>query len=102
LCHGFIYPFLYQLYIEFISEQKANRYAIKNKKMADFCNKCHDKMGFSGDPDIDVLQIFEELEQDHMTSGFICEGCGLSSIAKIGEGLKVVRYGQEELGWQDY
>ena len=70
--------------------------------MADFCNKCHTKMGFPGDPDIEVLGIFEELSEDHMVSGFICEGCGLSSVAKIGGDLKVFRYGQEELGWQDY
>lgn len=70
--------------------------------MADFCNKCHDNMGFQGNPDIDVLQIFGELSQDHMISGFICEGCGLTSVAKINGDLKVVRYGQEEIGWQDY
>ena len=70
--------------------------------MADFCNRCHEQMGFPGDPDIDVLQIFEDLNNDHMISGFICEGCGLTSVAKIGEELKVVRYGQEEMGWQNY
>jgi hypothetical protein len=59
-------------------------------------------MGFTGEPDIDVLQIFEGLSDDYMTSGFICEGCGLTSIAKIGGELKVVRYQQEKIGWQDY
>ena len=31
--------------------------------MADFCTKCHYEHGFPGNPDIDIENIFESLEE---------------------------------------
>jgi len=42
-------------------------------------------MDFTGDPDINVQEIFENLEEGYMTAGFICEGCGIQGIAKQNE-----------------
>lgn len=48
--------------------------------MADFCNKCSEKMGFPK-PDLDVYEIKEGLEKGHYYS-CICEGCGFLGIAR--------------------
>lgn len=59
--------------------------------MAEFCTHCHSKMEFPGDPDINVQEIFESLEEGYMTAGFICEGCGIQGIAKQNEKCLVAR-----------
>lgn len=78
--------------------------------MSEFCTKCTLTMfGEQCQPDIDVKKEFEQLQEGFCTSGFICEGCGLISIAKIEGKLKVMRIkpdddgeNSENNGWEDY
>lgn len=63
--------------------------------MADFCTKCAKEMGFL-EPDINVEEIFENLEDGYSQSGFICERCGLIMIAKIEGELQVMRIKDDE------
>lgn len=59
--------------------------------MADFCNICANKMfGDKVKPDIDVPKIFNVLQEGYCMS-VLCEGCGLSDIAKE-EGNLLIRY----------
>jgi hypothetical protein len=84
---------------------------INNSKMAEFCNKCTEKMwGTEIPPDINVYEVFETLEPGYVSSGYICEGCGLVAIAKNEEGkLQVMRIRHDkETGeqvtseWEEY
>jgi hypothetical protein len=75
--------------------------------MADFCTKCtHEMNGEETTPDIDVQKEFESLEEGMCSSGWLCEGCGLSVIGKIDGELKVIRIpldDDEELSdWENY
>lgn len=48
--------------------------------MAEFCNKCINKV-FSGEkPDIDIHKMSGELKNNTFIDGFICEGCGITSL----------------------
>lgn len=50
--------------------------------MADFCNKCTERMfGENVEPDIDVYKIGENLEPGYFQV-VLCEGCGLKIISK--------------------
>ena len=49
--------------------------------MAEFCNKCAEKMGFQ-EPDINVYEIWESLQPGYFEGGHICEGCGFLGIAR--------------------
>ena len=59
--------------------------------MADFCNKCVQEL-FDEDttPEIDVYEIFENLEPGYAEFGHICEGCGIIAVAKSEEGNLIV------------
>lgn len=59
--------------------------------MADFCTKCHHEHGFPGNPDINIENIFESLEEGYMMSVGICEGCGIVAVAKRNEQCIVAR-----------
>ena len=50
--------------------------------MAEFCNKCAEKHGFPK-PDIDVSQKAMNLDEGFMVEAGLCEGCGLTHIARI-------------------
>jgi hypothetical protein len=71
--------------------------------MAEFCNKCSNEM-FGNDvkADINVPEIFEKLEEGYMEDGFICEGCGMVLIAKIGNQMIVGKVSYSEDGARDY
>lgn len=58
--------------------------------MADYCTKCYKEMFGEGKPDIDVLEIFNNIQKDHIRY-CICEGCELSAIANIDGAMKVTR-----------
>jgi hypothetical protein len=58
--------------------------------MADFCNKCAKELGM-GKPEIDVYKIFKKLKNNNQSSPYLCEGCGLFTIAKINGKLMVKR-----------
>jgi hypothetical protein len=77
--------------------------------MADFCTKCsHEMFGNDIEPEINVQEIFESLELGFASSGYLCEGCGLVSIAKNEDGdLQVMRIpideNEETLSiWEEY
>jgi hypothetical protein len=75
--------------------------------MSDFCTKCaKEHFGEEVSPEIDVQKEFESLEPGMCSSGWICEGCGLTVIGKTDEGeLKVIRIRSEEESlnyWEDY
>ena len=71
--------------------------------MAEFCTKCSgDLFGENAKGDIQVQQIFESLEDGHIQSGFICEGCGMVGIAKLGGQLLVCRTVYSEDGEEQY
>ncbi len=68
--------------------------------MAAFCTKCHKEMGFSGEPDIKVQEVFESLKGEGTYLGVgVCEGCTLIAVANIKGELKVQYM---ESGWTDY
>ena len=66
--------------------------------MADFCTKCTKEMfGEQASPDIDVEKEFEDLQPGYVSSGYICEGCGLVAISKTENGeMKVMRIKPED------
>lgn len=77
--------------------------------MADFCTKCTIEMfGEDRTPDIDVQKEFDELEPGYVSSGFICEGCGLVAIMRSEDNeLKVMRTDADDTEdrnseWEDY
>lgn len=76
--------------------------------MADFCTKCAQENFGEVKPEINVQEIFENLEPGYVSSGFLCEGCGLSVISKDEEGnLKVMRVPLDDehealSTWEDY
>ena len=77
--------------------------------MADFCTKCSHKIDPEKKPDIDVENIFENLQEGYVESGFICEGCGLVVISRQDGKLKVIRDLLDSDGvntknneWEDY
>jgi hypothetical protein len=77
--------------------------------MAEFCTKCALEMfGEQAQPEIDVTKEFEELQSGYVSSGYICEGCGLIAISKTEDGeLKVMRIKPEDSGdqtsdWENY
>lgn len=49
--------------------------------MADFCNICIHRMFGRTKPDIDVIEIFNELTDGYFMP-VLCEGCGMTGIAK--------------------
>ncbi|GJQ43744.1 MAG: hypothetical protein JETCAE03_32420 [Ignavibacteriaceae bacterium] len=58
--------------------------------MAEFCNKCIEKVFPGEKPDIDVYEIFNELKEGYVQP-VLCEGCGMSGILKDDYGhLKVI------------
>lgn len=69
--------------------------------MADFCTKCHHDHGFPGEPDIDIAKESSDLMNGYMKGGYICEGCGLSGIARDSSGILLVFMNEEE-GWVPY
>jgi len=71
--------------------------------MAEFCTKCNNEMfGSEIVADINVSKLFEDLDEGYMKDGFICEGCGLVMIAKIGNHLLVGKVKYSEDGVRDY
>lgn len=79
--------------------------------MADFCTKCAlELFGEQAQPEIDVMKEFNELEPGECSSGWICEGCGLTVIGKTEEGeMKVIRISLDDdetresySTWEDY
>ena len=90
--------------------------------MADFCNTCLVSLFFLDDPsdtrtidqvyadlcpDIDVFKIFEGLQPNYMSSGHLCEGCGLVAIMKTeNEQLKFATMFQKDktgpIEWRTY
>ena len=48
--------------------------------MSEFCNKCVDKVFPGEKPDIDIYKMLNELENDNFIGGFMCEGCGITSL----------------------
>lgn len=71
--------------------------------MADFCTKCVKRVYGNVAPDINVEEIFSSLEKGMCSSGFLCEGCGLSVIGKNDDGeLKVIRISDNLSDWEDY
>lgn len=58
--------------------------------MADFCTKCHHEHGFPGEPDIDIIKESSDLQNGFMKTGYLCEGCGISGIAKDMKGNLMV------------
>lgn len=57
--------------------------------MAEYCNYCSKEMfGRIKPPDIDVFEIFKELEERHARL-VCCEGCDISWIGRINNELKV-------------
>lgn len=71
--------------------------------MSDFCSKCHLDHGFPGEPEIRVEEMFNALEEGYMTSGFICEGCGMVAVAKQNNNCLVARdLGGDSLVWDPY
>jgi hypothetical protein len=69
--------------------------------MADFCTRCsYDLFGNEIKPDIDVALEFSKLTDGYCVEGFICEGCGLSTIAKINGDLRVLRGDSHD--WEQY
>jgi hypothetical protein len=54
--------------------------------MADFCNVCAaDLFGEAVEPEIDVYEISADLEPGYAMQ-VICEGCGMSHVAKHEDG----------------
>ena len=71
--------------------------------MAEFCTKCSKEMfGNIKKADIDIPEIFDRLEEGYMEDGFICEGCGMVMIAKMGKQLLVGKVKYDEAGNRDY
>lgn len=71
--------------------------------MADFCTKCHGEHGFPGNPDINVEEIFNALEEGYMSTGFICEGCGIVAVAKQNGNCIAARdSGGDSIVWDPY
>jgi hypothetical protein len=69
--------------------------------MADFCTKCtHELFGDEIKPEIDVALEYSGLEDGCCIIGYLCEGCALRAIAKIGGELKVLR--GDDTDWQNY
>lgn len=69
--------------------------------MADFCTKCHHEHGFPGEPDIDIIKETSDLPDGYMKAGYICEGCGLSGVAKDTKGNLLIFRSDDE-GWIPY
>jgi hypothetical protein len=79
--------------------------------MAEFCTKCAKQLfGDQAIPEIDVMKEFNEMDPGMCSSGWVCEGCGLTDIGKTEEGeLKVIRIPLDEdetdeniSTWEDY
>lgn len=77
--------------------------------MADFCTKCTlEIFGEQKEIDIDVEKEFQELQPGYVSSGYICEGCGLIAITRTADNeLKVMRLKPEEAEnqiseWENY
>jgi hypothetical protein len=77
--------------------------------MADFCTRCAvEQFGNNVEPEINVEKIFEELEPGYVSSGYLCEGCGLTIIGKMEDGtMKVMRVPLDDdaeilSNWEDY
>ena len=77
--------------------------------MAEFCTKCATKLfGEEAKPEIDVMEIFNNLQPGFSSSGWICEGCGLVTIGKTEDGeLQVIRLKPEDeedqtCSWEKY
>ena len=65
--------------------------------MADFCDKCAPEMWGEDIPaDIDTDQIFGSLMDEHYQDGFICEGCGLRAVGRVGD-EKILIYDNTDL-----
>jgi hypothetical protein len=59
--------------------------------MAEFCNKCIDKVFPGEEPDIDVDTIAAKLKRGHQEY-VVCEGCGVIHIAKDRQGNIFIEY----------
>lgn len=59
--------------------------------MADFCEKCAEKMGFDK-CDFDIEKELESLQIDRILSPYLCEGCGLKAVAKDKNGTCLYLY----------
>jgi hypothetical protein len=57
--------------------------------MADFCTRCHQDMGFSGEPDLDVEKVAKDAGIG-MYYSVICEGCGMSGVGQDEDGNIIV------------
>jgi hypothetical protein len=63
--------------------------------MADFCNKCAYAMWREKfPPEIDVPFIFKSLDKGYMTF-VLCEGCGMTMIAKSNDGKCILEFGED-------
>jgi hypothetical protein len=69
--------------------------------MADFCTKCHREHGFPGEPDIDIIKESSDIDNGYMKGGYVCEGCGLSGIAKDHDG-EILVFRRDDEGWVIY
>jgi len=52
-----------------------------------------------------VYEIFKELEEGFVESGFICETCGLVAISNQNGELKVIRVSEDthsQAEWENY
>ena len=54
--------------------------------MADFCDRCAEKMGF--EPDFVVTEVFKGLHNNYYTT-VLCEGCAMGAVGNQ-EGKMVV------------
>ena len=87
--------------------------------MADFCNTCIAKWAVNDpsdsrtveeiyesiNPDIDVFDLFERTPANKMTSGIICEGCGLAAVMRTEDNeMKVAYHFQngDKINWVEY
>lgn len=65
--------------------------------MAEFCNKCTERLfGKNVKPDIDVMEIAKDLAPGGEGLRVLCEGCGLSFIYKNESGVVLVAGSKEE------
>lgn len=72
--------------------------------MKNLCTNCSIELGKK--PDIDVEKEFNELEEGYISSGFICDGCGLIAITRQDGKLKVMKMDESTesscTDWEDY
>jgi len=60
--------------------------------MKDYCTKCSlEIFGKEREPELNIEQMFEALQPGFMTTGMLCEGCGLVAVTRTEDNeLKVV------------